>query len=480
MQSVPLKNAEKNSKDDLIPFANLYMDYPTEAESMTDGPVPVDFPPAFPDDNTNRHVDDEEFETVINASHGSVEFELDPGEVSGSVSAGVAHGVPHGQAYTGTGLPTTSNTAAQDLATGKYDGNLILVGTEWDPIVINSNVAVNGDLVIQGPIKGKGRLLVRGNVYVTGDVTYANASDQPGDYGTATDGSENLFGVLAGGSIMMGDYLTVRGVNHSAKDTDKYPSWEQYSIHMREENRSNKVTINKKSETLKWGYFDQYSVDAGQKVSGRQGQQFSFTTSELKLFNNMELEKALADPDYTPRFYGLRESQPNNVYVYDSDQEHSVHYNEAGVKKLSDYLISKGLPLDILDRAALHYLSPDGNWMSENTLRKIWFEDEAQRSRGEPFRFDGLMYSNNAIFAIVRSYTRHYSHTDGRMVIRGGVISADLGVFVPGNGGSAPGLDLLYDQRVEHFLDVFNMNTVVLQREAFYYAKAATTEEEGA
>jgi hypothetical protein len=138
------------------------------------------------------------------------------------------------------------------------------------------------------------------------------------------------------------------------------------------------------------------------------------------------------------------------------------------------------LPLDILNRATFHYLNPQGNWMSESTLRKIWFADESQRTRGEPFRFDGLMYSNNAIFAIVRSYTRHYSHTDGRMVIRGGVISADLGVFVPGNGGDDPGLDLYYDQRVEDFLGVFNMNTVVLQRDAFYYAKAAIAEEEGA
>jgi hypothetical protein len=215
---------------------------------------------------------------------------------------------------------------------------------------------------------------------------------------------------------------------------------------------------------LKWGYFDPWSTDSNQKVTGKPGHQFSFTMSELQLFNQLELEKAVADNQYTPRFYGLRESQPNNIWLYDAADEHAVHYNDAGVKKLSDYLVAKGYPLDIMNRAAYHYLNPEGNWMSEDQLRQFWYDDEMSRpSSGRDFKFDGLLYSNNSIFNIVRSMERHYSNSKGKMTIRGGVIAADLGMFVPG------GLKLHYDPRVERFLNVADTEQVVFARAAFYF-----------
>lgn len=470
MSQTPFVNGQTDADGNLIPFANLYMDYPHEADAQTDGPVPHSFPAPYPDEDGDRYVDDEEFEVVVNSADGSITFELPPEEVGGSVTAGVAYGVPPGDVYTGTSLPTASNGALGQLeSTGAYDGNLILVGTASDPIVIRDKVAVNGDLVIKGPVQGRGQLLVRGNVYVMGDVTYADA---PGQFGQDEAGNENLFAIVAGGSVLMGDYLTVRGVNHSKRNNDKYPDWSQYSIHARDANRTNNVTISGKTETLRWGYFDPYSVDAGQIVSGRPGQQFSFTTSELKLFNMMELERALADPEYVPRFYGLRESQPDLIYVYDAADEHSVKYNETGVKLLVDYMVQKGYDLSILDRAAYHYVSPDGNWISESTLRNIWHDDEMTRpSSGRSWKFDGLLYSNNAIFQIVRSKTRHNSYTYGKMQLRGGVIAADLGVFVP------EGFRLDYDERVQRFLGIQDASMVTFERGAFFYARAESESE---
>jgi hypothetical protein len=336
-----------------------------------------------------------------------------------------------------------------------------LIGTTQDPIKIHNTVAIDGDLVIKGPIEGEGKVLVRGNTYIIGDVTY---NDAPGQFGTSPSGETNAFALVSGGSVMMGDYTTVRGVNHSAKSNDLHPDHTQYSIHTREKNRSNSVTSNKVTETLRWGYFDPYSTDANQVVAGRQGQQFSFTMSELQLFNKLEMDKAVADSTYTPRFYGLRESQPNNIWLYDATDEHAVHYLRPGVKKVSDYLVEKGYPLNILNRAAYHYLNPDGNWLSEDQLRKYWYDDEMTRpSGGRDFKFDGLLYSNNSIFNIVRSMTRHYSNTKGKMTIRGGVIAADLGMFVPG------GLKLHYDPRVERFLNVADTERVVFARAAFYF-----------
>jgi len=94
-------------------------------------------------------------------------------------------------------------------------------------------------------------------------------------------------------------------------------------------------TINGVTQTFDHGYFSPGVVDAGEiiptmvnrngQIVPRQGQQFSFTVSELQLFNNLELSKALADPSYTPRFYGLRDTQPNNIYIYTKiSEEHAV------------------------------------------------------------------------------------------------------------------------------------------------------------
>lgn len=459
MSITNLVQAELDENGHPLPMANLYKNYPTEANAMKDGNLPLKFPAPYPDVNENRYVDDWEFAPIANTAQGGI-------------SGGIAYGVPEGQSFSATSLPTTSNEALADLADGTYDGNLILVGTEANPIVLNGTVAIDGDLVLAGKVKGSGKLMVRRNTYVVGDVTYADA---PGEFGVAEDGGENAMALVSGGSIIMGDYLTIRGKNHT-KDTSKYPDSGK-SIRMREKNKSASVTMSGTTQTLRYGYFDPGVIDAGEIQSTmpyngsdvtRTGQQYSFTTSELMLFNNLELEKALADPSYKPRFYGLRDSQPNNIYVYDSPDEHSVRYDESGggVQLLSDYLIENGLPLSILENAAVHYMNPDSNWISEETLRELWWDDEQSRpSSRRPFQFDGLLYSNNAIFAITRSYSRHGSYTDGKMRIRGAVIAPDLGVLIPGNGGANDeGLRLLYDRRVKRFYQLEDTTQVAFNR----------------
>ncbi|MBI1318403.1 MAG: hypothetical protein GC168_05545 [Candidatus Hydrogenedens sp.] len=466
MSQIPMALAGTTPEGDLEQFGSLYRNYPTDESQQTDGSVPNSFPAPYPDDDEDRYVDDDEFEMVKNTSNGRIQFEADGDDQGGAITAGVAFGVPRGGAYAGAALPTTSNDAMSSLKEdGAYDGNLILVGSEDDPINISGTVAVDGDLVLAGPIKGDGQLLVRGNTYVVGDVTYADGTK----FGQAEDGTENAFALVSGGSILMGDYNSIRGVNHTGRNGEQFPNWSKYSIHTRKKNVSGTDTVSGSTQTLKYGYFDQFSVDPNAEInSGRPGTQFSFAMSELQLFNMMELNRAKADPTYTPRFYGLRESQPNNIWVFDTkkanNEEHSVKYNYKGVYTLAEYVTSFGLDPSILTRAAYHYLNPQGNWMSEDTLRQIWWDDEMTRpSSGRPFQFDGLLYSNNSIFSISRSGTRHNSNAKGQMILRGGVISSDLGIFVP------EGLQLLYDPRVERFIELRDQSVVTYSRLAFYF-----------
>lgn len=443
LNSTGFHDAELTDEEVLEQFANLYMDYPTESADMTDGDLPESFPAPFPDENNNRVVDDEEFEAVMNSANGSISFELDPGEAGGSITGGVAYGVPSGATYDGGNtLPTASNGALSSLSTnGFYDGNLILVGTENDPIVIEDQVAVNGDLIIKGPVKGWGQLLVRGNTYVIGDVTYADA---PGEFGVAEDGTENGFALSSGGSVIMGDYLTIRAKNNNGD----YGTWQGKFIDMREEHKT--VTCRDES-TTDVGYFDEGVVDAGW-ANGDEGM-FSFTTSELMLFNRMEHLKAEADPSYTPRYYRLRPTQP--IYEYVGTDEHAISYFDPNVEIIGD-----------TSGAVFHNINPTDYWMSEEQMRNFWWQDEMSRTSREPFRFDGLLYCNNSIFCITRSKGRHNSNTYGQMIIRGGVVTADLGMFIPGKDFSVPrdGLKLYYDKRVNRFLRVEDTSQVEFHR----------------
>ena len=437
-------------------FANLYLNYPTDKTLMTDGSLPEKFPAPFPDENNNRIVDDEEFQKVVNASNGSITFSGDP-DASGSIQSGVAYGVPHGAAYTGSSLPTTSNGALASLQNdGSYDGNLILVGTDDDPIIIDRRVSVNGDLVIKGNVRGWGQLLVRGNVYVVGDVTY---DDAPGEFGVGPDGTRNGLALSAGGSIMMGDYLTTRGKMRPT-DTAKYPAGG--FIDMRQPNRTSTLS----GHQVQHGYFDEGVYDQGFPVTTVDGfqPQFSFTTSELMLFNQREYEIAQSDPSYEPRYYRLDPNAP--VYRYVANDEHATRYNEAGV-----------IAWDPGPDTVIHDINPANWWMSSDQLRQIWYEDEMSRpNSGRPFQFDGLLYSNNSIFGIVRSKGRHNSNTYGEMIIRGSIVAADLGMLVPGRDFSAnrDALDLFYDRRVADFLTVEDTTQVEFRRLAFNWVSPHT------
>ncbi len=61
-------------------------------------------------------------------------------------------------------------------------GNLVLWGTEENPIVVDGPVVVQGALIIKGCIKGKGSFYVQDNVYVPDNLTYVNPPEGKPDW----------------------------------------------------------------------------------------------------------------------------------------------------------------------------------------------------------------------------------------------------------------------------------------------------------
>jgi hypothetical protein len=61
-------------------------------------------------------------------------------------------------------------------------GNLILWGTEQNPIIIDGPVVVQGAVIIKGYVKGKGSLYVTDNVYIPDNVMYVNPPEGKPDW----------------------------------------------------------------------------------------------------------------------------------------------------------------------------------------------------------------------------------------------------------------------------------------------------------
>ncbi|MEM6571008.1 MAG: hypothetical protein AAF957_21530 [Planctomycetota bacterium] len=189
------------------PYENLYVNY-FDFPDDVDGVLPDRFPLPFRDDGgvdtttgnatpdqgaDNRRVDQNEFEATVATFAGSL--------------AGGKIGV------TNAGETVTTAARAQQLVDGTESalaavtrGNVILTGTDTDPIVLDGDVAIDGDLIISGPIKGVGSLWVKGNIYVRSDLEY-NDAVVAGErqFGYAADGSQNALGMTAGGNILVGD-----------------------------------------------------------------------------------------------------------------------------------------------------------------------------------------------------------------------------------------------------------------------------------
>jgi len=398
-----------------LPMENLYLGYPESETDMTDGYLPSEIPPAVPDSNNNRQVDDDEWKQHV-SSVGT-----------GVLDDGIAYGVPHGNQYAQKGLPENSNAALKELASsGYYDGNLVLVGTEEQPINLKGEVFVNGDVMITGYVKGTGKITARRNIYFAGDTLMADGDS----YGQAKDGTQNLVGYAAGGSILLGDFLTTTAYSENDVSSGKVVAVDFQQI---------------KGSKSELSYLDDRTLDQSPALD--KGDSPSHTTQMMMRFNMREAEKAKADPAYTPRYYQLREGE--RVYALTDDSVHgSYRYNSKLMRELTP---------EELKTATLMDMAPAGGWIPESTLKQIWYQDElsrkSEKKKDRGFELDGMLYTNNALIGLAHSQSWHRSNKNGRMTIRGAVTAGDLGLHASGNGmkefGNNPGLELFYDARVQ-------------------------------
>lgn len=484
------------------PLENLYLDYSTEYPDMVDGPLPTQFPPPFPDDGGidpttglpdptgagNRRVDPNEFQSLAEFAEGSI---------SGGAIQVVTHG---GDAIdTSVELSQAMTLGNRPSIPSSVNANVVLTGTESDPIILQGDVAIHGDVVISGYVKGKGTIYASGNVYVPGNLVYLDGQiridGSPSgvrNYGVASDGTHNALGLAAGGNILIGDYL----------QPSLFDPHGQYDI-----------------------------------VSGDSSGSFNFAIAELSLFNRGEWAKAqpllpglgedptnpstwtvvnpnnltnpylpgpgdnLADPstwsvtnpnfdaDWLPRYYNFGPGDEIPIYNLGElyfDPSTGTWHGDAEVPTAWDPdRISIWDPSDTTNpglfdpstgapRAVVSQLTSDQSWISDDMMKLAIENIEAQNSRHDPMEIDGLLYTNNAIFGIVHRQDEYR----GQLLVNGALVAADLGLLAPGisypsgtgtgtNPPNSPfkvGLRLNYDKRLRSELNVKNPNRITIKR----------------
>ena len=452
---------------------NLYLDYPIIAEDMPDGALPTSFPPPIPDDGGesgdgagNRVVDAEEFEDIADAADGSI--------TAGTINVTAA----------GVSIDTYAeyldaiSTGNRSTLESSVSGNVILTGTQLEPVVIDGKLAIDGDLVINGFLKGEGSLYVSGNIYVPTDLVYADGETSGGlrTFGYASDGTRNALGLAAGGNILIGDYLRPQA----------FVMPDQYDI----------VT-------------GEYPGAGTSNYERREA--WNFAIAEAALFNRVEWARTQQllpaegedtddpatwtapnpgyDPNYYPRYYQFGEGDEIPIYnkgdLFFDVLTGSWHGDDEVPLKWTENKLSIWDPDDITNPelydqvtgdpvAAISALEPAQSWLS-GPMQKQAIEDfEVSHAYDTPLEIDALLYTNNAIFGIA-----HKADTmRGQLLVNGALVCADLGVLAPGrkywSGFGGPtnvpgspykvGLRLNYDRRVRGMIDVESNDRVRLKR----------------
>lgn len=470
------------------PGENLYLDYPTDYSAMPDGKLPTTFPPPFPDDGGidpvtgapsgagagNRRVDPAEFYATAQTAEGTIS--------GGVINVSDATTVIDTSAEYSDAI-TNGNAASLPSST---TGNVILTGTETNPIIIDGDVAIDGDVIINGYVLGEGTIIASGNVYVPTDLKYLDGKQQmPGDTNVFTgprtfgispadstapngyQGVKNALGLLAGGNVLLGDYLKPQTFSNPG----------QYDI-----------------------------------VTGDSTGDWNFALAELSLFNRGEWAKtqpllpgqgedkndpsswtvpnpSYEGPSYVPRYYNFGSGDEIPVYNMGSiyfDSGTGTWKGDSEVPLAWDpSLLSIWDPSDTSNaalydqttgaaKAAISQLTPSNGWFTDAMQKEMLEHFESQRTSGTPMEIDALLYTNNAIFGIV-----HRDDTmKGQMVVNGSLVCPDLGLLAPGhksrgtagtkaNPPGSPfkiGLQLNYDRRLKNMLNVVNPNVVTIKR----------------
>jgi len=477
--TAPVGDSSGDPLHPLVPGQPLYLKYPGRGDYNLNELFPSPFPDVGDANGTgakNRIIDQVELDAVSETSKGTIKSNFVK-KVAVNTNEAYKAG---SYTYPDAKLPDTTTPGAQiEIKTGEKN-NIILIGTRDNPIEINGNVVIEGDVMIRGYVKGKGLIRATGNIYMPSDVQYRNTTD-----GRDLNGKDlevfdagNSVGYAAGGNIVIGDYIS--RVNGSGSN---YVNGE--------------VEVGKAKPILDGN---------GNPTGNVENNYANYIAEQLSISNRDELAKTLKKvpagggdlkdvstygvtnpayvPGYTPRYYTFYPDTDPYAFIKHGG---AARFDTATKSWITDeaptgfrdhqYPIT-GVPTDPTVRdttSTPRLVSVHPNWISpENMLKLIANEETIRRSEttgstarnGLPFRIDGLLYTNNAIFSMQRwrsqiengngGWQTPESSYKGSMEINGSLIAPDLGLLTAGgHHGVQRALQVNYDRRTRLLINGF-------------------------
>ena len=432
--------------------ARGYKNYPIAQPGQVgpiDGVVPATefFPTPVLDKNGNRYIDNIEWKEAVR--------KVARGQIYSAAELLISRTKSNGDIQSGyTDSFTFTNVTANDISglqsknsftpwRGRgVPGNLILIGTDTNPIKLDGNIYVDGDVIIAGYIDpgDNGLIVARRNLYIVGDLIYDcnSTASEAGCHYYDPDSLPRL-AMAAAGVISIADY----------------------------------------TYTSRSSYTD------------------GATFAELMNFNQIQLENVSPVRFYAWQYRDTYVSEYDNLRVCTHSHGECRGYNGRPQRALTDDEIA-----DAGHGNAIIPLSPYKHWTARPSTRALsntqaneltkgneaqqvisdlWLEFVQNNRNGRPqhaapsfsgkraLRIDGLLYSNNAIFSFLPTGLE----THGSLIINGSFIAYEIGVLIYGNASrssncsynqssslfnandtSCVGLQVQYDHRLPSLLDL--------------------------
>ncbi|PIQ86030.1 MAG: hypothetical protein COV74_06250 [Candidatus Omnitrophica bacterium CG11_big_fil_rev_8_21_14_0_20_45_26] len=138
-------------------------------------------------------------------------FQEDPEPISMPYLGNISFYQSYASAKNGTLSFNDAWTGEPEVVNANYDGVLVLIGTDADPIQINGPVVSTGDVIIKGKVTGQGTIYSGRNVHIIGDIEYVDGPgwskpDTDPEGTAATNSTKNFLGLAAKGNVVVGDY----------------------------------------------------------------------------------------------------------------------------------------------------------------------------------------------------------------------------------------------------------------------------------
>jgi len=359
----------------------------------------------------------------------------------GNLHGGIIYGVPIGGSI--SSIPNNSNLGSVSRV---YNGNLILIGTPNNPIVVDEDVFVEGDVIIKGVVTGKGAIYAGRNLYTAGNVQVAKPPDPPGD-GVCTGISDpdacaraniaagkDELRLAARGSIIIGDY-TERDSAGRLLPTSKRQSADYYRAQFgffngtRCFDKRNGDELTRKSgqytnvdgKTVSAGYVVCRDANRNAPVS-RDAYSYAFRPGTIQM--NGSFKPWMKDALYKKLLGTERISYNSWRGGYENMSGRAIRKDliKSGIPKRLAKQLAPKISSGRRSYGKFNVNGKKGFWYIGNKTLRILFENELEYET-QVSKLDAFVYANQRVAGKTSMKP---------LAISGGLIGKELGILAPG------------------------------------------------